>query len=678
MFRKTDLPELLAPAGDREALLAAVAAGADAVYVGGKSFGARAFAKNFDIAELEDAVEYCHLHRVKLYVTVNTLVFDREMDELVSYARELWRIGVDAIITADLGAIRAIRAAVPELEIHASTQMSVHSTTGAIAAAELGCTRVVPARELSLENIKIMVNNSPTEAEVFLHGALCVCHSGQCLMSSMVGGRSGNRGECAQPCRLPYNGGRAILSLRDLSYADHITELIESGVASLKIEGRMKSPEYVYTVVSTYRALLDGHRNATIKENDRLARVFSRGGFTDGYLIGKTKDGMTGVRSERDKENTRELVGRTFEPVRVDAKAEVVIKLGEPSRMTLTAGNRSVTVYGAEPVSAINAPLDTSGVKARLSKMGNTYLSLKVEDIDLVLDDGVNLAPSALNALRRDAAAALQSCKREMPECTTPCNENKAKADTKKRKSAIFHDPRAYSVLARKSPALLSRLDIVFLPLVKIQEIENVANGVYLPPIIFDTEWETIRSMLADAAERGVKYALVGNIGHIAPVREAGLVPVGDFRLNVTNGLSLLQYSKLGVDEVILSAELTAPMARDIGGGVITCGRIPLMITERCFIRDVADCNRCAENSVTLTDRTGARFPMRREWEHRTLIFNSTVTYMGDKRDELRRAGLLWEHFIFSSETPDEIADMLTRYDKGAPLAGAVRRMGKR
>ena len=678
MFRKNDLPELLAPAGDRGALLAAVAAGADAVYVGGKSFGARAFAKNFDIAELEDAVEYCHLHGVKLYVTVNTLVFDREMDELVAYARELWRIGVDAIITADLGAIRAIRAALPELEIHASTQMSVHSTDGAIAAEAVGCSRVVPARELSLENIKRMVNDAPTEVEVFLHGALCVCHSGQCLMSSMVGGRSGNRGECAQPCRLPYNGGRAVLSLRDLSYADHVTELIESGVASLKIEGRMKSPDYVYTVVSTYRALLDEHRNATAKENDRLAKVFSRGGFTDGYLTGKTKDGMTGVRSRRDKENSREIEDRTFEPQRVSVRASVEIKLGAPSKMTLTSGTRTVTVFGAEPVAAINAPLDSDGVKARLSKMGNTYLSLMPEDIDLALDDGVNLAPSALNALRRDAASALQSCKREMPTSATPCNENKGKTPTKKRKSAVFYDPSAYFGALKRRPELISGLDMVFLPLVKLSEIDTPTNGVYLPPIVFDTEWERIEPLLADAKARGVKYALVGNIGHIAPVRRAGLIPVGDFRLNVTNGLALAEYSELGVDEMILSAELTAPMARDIGGGVITCGRIPLMITERCFIRDVADCDRCAQSSVTLTDRTGARFPMRREWEHRTLIFSSTITYMGDKREELRRAGLPWEHFIFSSESADEIVDILTRYNKGAPLSGAVRRIGKR
>ena len=222
MFRKDPLPELLAPAGDMECLYAAVAGGADAVYVGGKRFGARAFAKNFDIDELASAVRYCHIHGVKLYVTLNTLIEDKELPDAVSYAAELYRIGVDALIVADLGVISAIRRLVPNLEIHASTQMSVHNSLGANAAAQMGITRVVPARELSLENIRSIVENSPCEIEVFLHGALCVCHSGQCLFSSLVGGRSGNRGECAQPCRLPFNNGKYILSLNDLSLANHI------------------------------------------------------------------------------------------------------------------------------------------------------------------------------------------------------------------------------------------------------------------------------------------------------------------------------------------------------------------------------------------------------------------------------------------------------------------------
>ena len=281
MKRKNDLPELLAPAGSFEALRAAVSAGADAVYIGGKSFGARAFAKNFDIDEIKRATELCHLHGVKIYVTVNTLVFDRELSELSDFAEELYRIGVDAIISADLGAIAEIRRRVPNMEIHASTQMSLHNAEGADAAAALGCERVVLARELSEKDIREVTEKCKTETEVFLHGALCVCHSGQCLFSSLVGGRSGNRGECAQPCRLPFGKGYP-LSLKDLSLSAHIKSLIDSGVASLKIEGRMKSPDYVYKVTSIYRRLLDENRNASKTEETELKRIFSRGGFTDG------------------------------------------------------------------------------------------------------------------------------------------------------------------------------------------------------------------------------------------------------------------------------------------------------------------------------------------------------------------------------------------------------------
>ena len=298
MRRKSELPELLAPAGSFDALLAAVAAGADAVYVGGKRFGARAYAKNFDIEELALAVNYCHLRGVKLYVTLNTLIFDKEMADAVAYAKELYRIGVDALIIADVGAVAEIRRCVPDLPLHASTQMSLHSAAGVDMAEKMGCERAVVARELSLSDIKTVVEKTGVEIEVFLHGALCVCHSGQCLFSSLVGGRSGNRGECAQPCRLPYNG-KYPLSLRDLSLSLHITELIESGVASLKIEGRMKSPDYVYGVTKIYRRLLDERRNSTAAERAELKRLFSRGDFTDGYLTGKIKEPMAKKRLRR-------------------------------------------------------------------------------------------------------------------------------------------------------------------------------------------------------------------------------------------------------------------------------------------------------------------------------------------------------------------------------------------
>ncbi len=670
--RKSKLPELLAPAGDFECLLAAVEGGADAVYVGGKAFGARAYAKNFELEELERAVVYCHLHSVKLYVTVNTLVYDKEMEELSNYAAALWDIGVDALIISDLGAIREIRRRVPELELHASTQMSVHSTDGAKMAASLGCSRVVLARELSYCNICSTTENSPIETEVFLHGALCVCHSGQCLFSSLVGGRSGNRGECAQPCRLPYGGGYP-LSLSDLSLADHVERLIDSGVASLKIEGRMKSPEYVYTVTSIYRRLLDERRSANESESLALRAAFSRGGFTDGYFTSRVFSKMTGIRSDEDKSKTKELGEKHFSPMTRKITADAKILRGAPAELTFSLDGRAVTVYGDTPSEAISAPLTESGVKERLARLGGTYLSLDANDISVSLDEGLNLSPASLNALRRAAADALTSSKR------TPTSRSfepyAAKKSSKKLNTALFLSA---DLLTKIYKDALSELDIVFAPLFDYARVADRANGVYLPPVITDGERPRVLEGIKSAIKAGAKYALVGNIGHVELIRGLELLPIGDFRLNVTNSLAREAYADLGVADTLLSAELTLPMARDIGGGAIIYGRIPLMLTERCFMKENFGCERCSD--CALTDRKGAKFPIVREFEHRNLILNSTVTYMGDKLSELSRYGIAHRHAIFSVESEGEAASALEAMKLGIslPAYASVRRMGKR
>ncbi len=675
MFRQNRLPELLAPAGDMECLYAAVAAGADAIYVGGKRFGARAFAKNFEINELALAVRYCHLHRVKLYVTLNTLIEDREMADAVEYAASLYRIGVDALIVADIGVMSAIRRCVPSLELHASTQMSLHNTPGVKAAAELGVSRAVLARELSLDEIRSAVDNSPLEIEVFLHGALCVCYSGQCLFSSMVGGRSGNRGECAQPCRLPFNGGKYPLSLKDLSLSNHIPELIESGVASLKIEGRMKSPDYVYTVTSIYRRLLDEGRVATAEENDALRRAFSRGGFTDGYFVGRTERGMIGIRSESDKKDTKSLSVGKFEPKKHSVRANVTLRLGEPSEMTLTDGEKSVTVFGGTPVVAENSPLTPDGVKARLSKMGNTLLSLEPSDIRLILDENINLAPSALNALRREAAEKFEDQIRDLPKIDYTLAKKREKNSNKPITTAQFFSEDSFLDACRHG-RFGQVIDISFLPHTASVEALKMAGGVYLPPVIFDSEWAEVEKYLENAMKNGVMYALVGNIGQIEAVKSLGFRIFGDFRLNVTNGESSNIYEEMGVTHIILSPELTLPQARDVGGGLITYGRIPLMITERCFISENFGCESC--NKCALTDRKGEKFPMMREFSHRNIIFNSTPTYMGDRLSELSTHRIRSEHFIFSVESSREIITVLDAINDAAPLPRRVRRIGRR
>lgn len=713
MRRDKKLPELLAPAGDFNALVAAVLGGADAVYLGGTRFGARAFAKNFTNEELERAVRLCHIHGVRVYVTLNTLVFDKEMDDAVEYARTLHAIGVDALIAADLGVISRIREEIPALELHASTQMGAHNTEGVNFAASLGCKRVVLARECSSADIAKIVEKSDAECEVFLHGALCVCHSGQCLFSSMVGGRSGNRGECAQPCRLPYNNGKYPLSLSDLSLSEHVRELVEMGVASLKIEGRMKSADYVYEVTRIYRALLDEKRDSSAHEQRRLADVFSRGGFTDGYFTGKVKERMTGVRTEADKSASRAVSGGSFILPKIRVAARAKFLRAKECEMTLTASPESrwdnagkaeneskrakisVTVKGDIADEAENAPLTKEGLESRLSKMGNTPFVLDTGNIEITLDEGINLSPSSINALRREAAARLEKLfaapmdaliSGALPDSapfTLEGKEIKARApmpEKMKTNTAIFFKTDTLELLNEKRPDLLHGLDIVFVPLFSYSELSpsllDRACGVYLPPVIMESEWNAVRAELKAAEKVGARYALLENISHLALISDTELIPVGDFRLNITNSRAASLYASLGVRKLILSPELTIPQARDIGGGVITLGRIPLMLTERCFIRESLGCDKCGR--AHLIDRKGAKFPMLREYSHRNLIFNSAPTYMGDKKDELRNAKITHSHFIFSFESVSECAELLAAYKAGKPLVIPHRRVGKR
>ena len=714
MRRDEKLPELLAPAGNMEALYAAILGGADAVYVGGLRFGARAYAKNFTDEELRAATRLCHIHGVRIYVTLNTLILDKEMTEAVEYARSLYEMGVDALIVADLGVVKKIRREVPFLELHASTQMGAHNSEGVNFAASLGCSRVVLARECSWADISEIVEKSNAECEVFLHGALCVCHSGQCLFSSLVGGRSGNRGECAQPCRLPYNNGKYPLSLSDLSLSEHIGELIDSGVSSLKIEGRMKSADYVYEVTRIYRTLLDEARSSNKNERKKLADIFSRDGFTDGYFTGQIFLKMTGVRSEEEKKISKELSGGRYEPPKLKIKAEAEFLRGKKSSLTLTAKAVSrwdnagvkieertekeifVTVFGDVPNEAENAPLTESGLKARLAKMGNTPFSLNTSDILLSLDDGINLSPSAVNALRREAAIKLEEAfafpikktfeidaeNAHVPHLaleTTADLPNKPN-DKKIRTSALFFNRVRLEGVYEKNPELLFGIEAAFVPLFEYKELSEKLresiNGVYIPPVIMEREWELVKEEVKCAAELGARYALIGNISHVALISETSLIPVGDFRLNVTNRESHKLWSCLGVKNIILSPELTLPQARDVGGGMITLGRIPLMLTERCFVKENFGCDKCGK--AAFTDRKGAKFPILREYKDRNIIFNSSPTYMGDKTAEIRSAGISHTHFIFSVEQIGEIINLMRSYRSGAPLASPHRRIGKR
>ncbi len=680
MKRKEKLPELLSPAGSEAALLAALAAGADAVYLGmneGAS-NARTLAENFSREQLTRLIPLCHAHGTRVYVTLNTLCYTRELAPLTQLATFLYEAGADGVIVADVGLIAALRRALPALPIHASTQAFAHSTRTADALYRLGCSRVVLARELGERDILHVTENALAETEIFLHGALCVSHSGQCLFSSLVGGRSGNRGACAQPCRLPYSGGYP-LSLKDYSLARHIPALIESGVASLKIEGRMKSPAYVYGVTKIFRRLLDEGRAATDSEMAALEKIFSRDGFTDGYFTGDLSH-MGGVRRAEDKEASREAEAAppTLSPLSLLGEAR--IQKNVPATLTLSlitkAGKRyEGSAKTSVPSPAQNAALTREGVTERLSKMGGTGFVL--DRLSLSLDDGLFLPVGVLNALRRDAVAALTEALRRgeqdpllpkgdtAPDSTPP---SLAEPLPHPLKTALFYREAVWRAVPQNA------FDICFLPLsVVANGKENVPypNGVALPPVIFDSEEKDILPKLTALVKRGVRYALVSSLGQISLAHEAGLLPFGDFRLNIANGEAAALYRGLGLCGYLATAETTPAAARALGGSVIAYGRIPLMLTERCFVKEAFGCEKC--ESATLTDRRGARFPVLRVAPHRALVLNSLPTYLGDT-PAVAGADT---HMIFTTETPAEAMAVMNAMAKGAPLPYPVRRAFK-
>ena len=667
MKRRSPLPELLSPAGSFEALVAAVNAGADAVYFGGKTLNARTFARNFDDGEIARAILYCHLHGAKAYVTLNTLLSERELDGAIRQAEELREAGADALIVADAGLIARLSELFPDLPIHASTQASAHSTEGCDLLAKLGAKRVVLARELPLPEIVSVTENATPETEIFLHGALCVSHSGQCLFSSLVGGRSGNRGACAQPCRLPYDG-RERLSLRDLCLAPHIPALIASGVTSLKIEGRMKSPGYVYCVTKIYRRLLDEGRAATPEEIAELGRIFSRGGFTDGYLTGKTGRGMLGVRSAADKASSRETNDAApIPPIPVPVSLACTVQPSVPATLTLSAAGRSVTVAGATPETAKSAPLEKDALAARLAKLGGTFFAADPAGIRVDLAPGLNLSPGAVNELRRAAVSAWEEKERRAP---LPCPNGQI--DRPFPPSPLLS---VFCLTAEQLDAIAPLLPAgveTYLPV--WEEIGATApTGVSFPAVVFDGERDELVGTAGAARERGITRALVHNVGQIALARSLGFTVIGSQRLNLTNRRAAAALAKEGLSDAILSPELPLPAAAAVGGRILAYGHIPLMLTERCFIRENFGCEKCGRTAFS--DRTGAKFPLIREYPHRNQILNGVPTYLGDKQGELAAAGLRRLHLFFSVESPAEAKKVLLRFLAGEPLDGAIRRL---
>jgi len=534
----------------------------------------------------------------------------------------------------------------------------------------------VLARETSREDLRRLCSGAPYETEVFVHGALCVSQSGGCLFSSLVGGRSGNRGECAQPCRLPYSlcdakGARAgktrsfPLSLRDLSLAGHVAELIDMGITSFKIEGRMKSPEYVRDTAKIWRRLIDENRNATQAEIAELAGIFSRGGFTDGYFTGKKDGNMLGIRSEDDKKQSRGLVPFSGLERKIPVTFKAEIRRGTQSVLRVLP--HGISVSGEIPREAINSPLTSDAVAKNLSKLGGTpYFA---ESVEVALDGGLNLSPAEINALRRAAIEALQPevtrSDADFAEAEPPANLPAAIPA----RTAVFYNPAGITDAAREY------FDLIFTP---VESYNKKSDGVFLPPVIFDSERERILACLETVKKEGASHILVGNVGQIELAQNSGLIPHGDFRFNISNKYSLKFLLERGLHDAILSPELTLPQIRGFVGtaGVIVYGRIPLMYTERCFIKDAYGCAGCEKSRpLELTDRMGVKFPVLPDAARRNTIFNSLPTCMSDRQDDLNRANVLRRHFIFTVESPSEVDAVIAAHKKGTPLPGQVRRI---
>lgn len=669
------LPELLSPAGTPEALSAAIAGGADAVYFGAGAYNARMGARNFGYDEIEESVKKLHAHGVRAHAALNIQLFDRELDDALFCAEKLYLCGVDALIVADLGLSRLIHEYFPELELHASTQCSGASARDAEYFASLGFSRMVCAREISAENLRRLVSASPIDIEMFIHGALCVSVSGQCLYSSLVGGRSGNRGECAQPCRLPYNGGYP-LSLKDLCLAGHIREIIDSGVASLKIEGRMKSADYVYRTTSLYRRMLDERRDADEGEIRAIASAFSRSGFTDAYFtrtVKKRPNDMLGIRTDADKGETRATrVNVPEPPPMLISRVAARIMPKEASEVSLTVGGRTVTAFGDVPETARTKPLTADEVKARLSKLGGTEYAVSDKTVfDITVGDGVMMTASAINELRRRGVSALSAVpgrERRLPDAPVP----KRDVITAKKPTftAEFLKTDAISLRCREF------FDMIYVPL---REYDGKADGFVMPAVVYDDEEADVRRMVAEAAAKGARAAILSNAGQLRLIEGKPLHVTAGYRYNICNAESAALALGAGADIVTVSPEATGRQTADIAAHVpasaIVYGRIPLMVTERCIIRAISgDKCICGGGPVTLTDRRGVRFPIYGDG-CRNIIYNSVPVYMGDREDILSGMKLSARHFIFTTESREEVDRIIECYGRGSSIDVPMRRI---
>lgn len=664
--------EVLSPVGNGEMLVAACRAGADAVYLGAKEFSARRNAENFDDDALKEAVKYCHIRGVKVYLTLNIQIKDSELASAVDLARRAYNYGIDGVIIADLGLAAVLHKSIPALPLHASTQMTVHTPAALEILKNAGFTRVVAAREMSREELRELCKKAKEfdiEVEVFVHGALCMSVSGQCLLSAFLGSRSGNRGLCAGPCRLPFaaKGGTGYdLSLKDLSLLPHIKELCDMGVASFKIEGRMKRPEYVAAATAACRFAVAGGYVPT-EDFDTLKNVFSRSGFTDGYYVNRLGRDMFGIRTKEDVSAAADAFPKIHELIRaerrtVKIRAEITVKAEMPVTLILDDGENIISVTGEMPKTAQNRPITGESLRAGIDKFGSTPYVL--EEFSADCGEGLFVSAAELNAIRREAVGLLNEKRGEVRR-----EESRAEYTLPERSENNTAEPKIYARFEDISqiPKGLSSIDAVIFPLEKdfdinIDGIELIAD---IPRGIISED--LIRQRLRIFKEKGFKTAVCGNLSAVQIATEEGFEIIAGTGLNVLNSESAAKVSDLGAGRVILSNEITLSDAERLNSpiptGIVAYGNIPLMLFKNCPIKNGKNCADC-DKKGSITDRKNTKFPVRCRMGFSELL-NSVPVWLADRATDLKAVD--FAVLYFTSESESRVSEVINAYKKGVP-----------
>lgn len=687
-------PEILSPVGSWESLRAVSAAGADAIYFGASTFNARRNAANFKDDEIGAVVKFCHERGIKVFFTLNTVIFDGEIDKALNLAEVVCAAGADAIILQDAGLARLIHMAAPKIKLHASTQMSAHNLAGVNELASLGFSRVVLARELSANEITYIADNASIELEIFIHGALCMSMSGQCYMSVFFGGcRSGNRGLCAQPCRLPFSVGNAnyVLSLKDLSLISHIRNLSNKGVFSLKIEGRMKRPEYVAAATALCAKAVSGDE-ISINEIEELKAIFSRDGFTQGYYDGSVGRDMFGTRSHEDVVSTAGILKkfqRIYDGVerqRIKVDFALTVKHDEVKLLARDQDGNEVYAEGEKPEKAITRAMDEKTAGEKLSKTGATpFFAGKIKT---ELEPGYTVPVSEINLLRRQVLSKLvekRGTPKAIPFQMPPTREFSTAVEKTVEKLRL----RFRSISQIPLNADFSGVEMIYIPVSQLcQDVfrlipKGVKVGAELPRAFFGDESE-ILSQLKIAADMGIRDALCGNVGAINCARRAEFAIHCDFGLNLTNSAAVDTFAQGGAKSCIISFETpVAVMSKIVSNsdapcGALVYGRLPLMLVRNCPVRSFSGCNG---SDCKITDRTGCNFPvvcqnaeLRQTKKQCSDILNSRPLWIADKKHEILRTGVKFEQFYFTIESADEAGKVLASWKNGLPSDGEFTR----